>query len=410
MFKPSHHIIVGLELGTSKICAVVGALNHEGSLSIIAVGQHKSRGVRKGEIIDQSLAYYDVREALRQAEEMADLRIRSVYLGVTGAHVKGFTNRGRHHLPLPDRRVTEADLEDVRHNASALGLPSEREVLHLLRQHYLLDGREGILNPLGLTGEVLELDVHVIHAHRERLKTPINLVRQAQIDVEEVVFNGIASSLAVLSPQQKDLGALVIDLGAGATEYVVYAGRVVRHSGVLAVGGDHVTNDLAYGLRLSQSHAEQLKVEHGSALMTPEVRGRTLSLQPREEPESDTVSLENLHCIMSLRLRETFEIIAEDVDRAGLLSFLRAGVVLCGGGARIPGICQLAQEVFELPASIATCRQLSGQAASLDQPEFATGIGLVRFGAARVSQRRPAGLMAKLASKVGGLLNRTAKP
>ncbi|RME90350.1 MAG: cell division protein FtsA [Verrucomicrobia bacterium] len=409
MFKPSHHIIVGLELGTSKICVVVGALSHEGVLNIIAVGQHKSRGVRKGEIVDHDLASEDVREALRQAEEMAELRIRSVYLGVTGAHIKGFTNRGRHHLPPPERQVTEADIEDVGHNACALGLPAEREVLHVFRQHYVLDGRGGILNPIGLTGEVLELDVHVIHGHSERLKTPINLVRQAQIDIEEVVFNGIGSSLAVLTPQQKDLGALVIDLGAGATEYVVYAGRVVRHSGVLAVGGDHVTNDLAYGLRLSQSHAEQLKVEHGAALMAPEVRGRTLALQANGL-ESDTVSLENLHRIMSLRLRETLDIIAEDVDRTGLLSFLRAGVVLCGGGARIPGICQLAQEVFGLPATVATCRDLGGQAASLDQPEFATGIGLVRFGATRVGQRRSAGLMARLASKVGGLLNKTAKP
>jgi cell division protein FtsA len=404
MLRPSHHVIVGLEIGTSKICAVVGRLQAEGVLNIAGVGQCRSRGVRKGEIVDFKATTEDIRRALAEAEEMANLEIKSVFLGVTGAHVAGFNNRGRHHLPHGEREIAEADVQEVVRNARTLNLPAGRDVLHLIRQHFIVDGRSGVTRPVEMEGEQLELDVHVVHGMTSRLQLPIKAARSLQIDVEEVVFNGIASSLAVLGNQEKDLGALVIDLGAGVTEYAVYSERVVKHTGVIAVGGDHVTNDLAYGLKVPMSRAEALKIEHGSAVMAPDVRGRTIRLPSETGLPDRTVNLEHLHRIMSLRLEETFQIIADDLESTGLLDYLRAGVVLCGGGSRIPGIHRLAERVFGLPSTTGRTRAISGLVATLDQPEFATGIGLVRFGSFHLGRtRRHTGLASRIARTLGGI-------
>lgn len=407
MFRPSHHIIVGLEIGTSKICAVVGQLNAEGVLNLVGVGQHRSHGVRKGEIVDLDVAAEDIRKALVEAEGMANLEIRSVFLGVTGAHLRGFNNRGRHHIPPTFREIGEEDVQDVVKNARAVNLPADHHVVHLIRQHFIVDGQKGVVNPLRMEGRQMELDVHVVHGVTSRLQNPINAVKGLQIEVEDIVFNGIASSLAVLTNQEKELGALVIDLGAGVTEYVLYAEGIIKHTGVLAVGGDHVTNDLAYGLKVPMGRAESLKIAHGAAIVTPDVRGRTLTL-PNEHGLTDRAfNLEHLRRIMALRLEETLEIIAEDLDRAGLLDYLRAGVVLCGGGSRIQHIQRLAERVFGLPVSIGHTRSVSGMVAALDQPEFATAIGLVRFGSFQQDQgRRGGGIASRLARTLGGLFQK----
>ncbi|MCU0787136.1 MAG: cell division protein FtsA, partial [Verrucomicrobia bacterium] len=260
----SSSIIVGLEIGTSKVCAVVGEVNSEGVLNIIGVGQARSRGVRKGEVIDTSQAEEDVRNAIVEAEQMADVEIRSVHLGVTGGHIRGFTNRGVHPVVSADREICEDDVEDVVKNARAINVPAENTVVHAVRQNFVVDGQEGINDPIGMLGSRLEVDVHVVHGNLNRLQNPARLVKGLQLEVDSVVFAGLASSLALLSSEQKELGALVIDLGGGTTDYAVYVDGVIKHTGVLAVGGDHVSNDLAYGLKVPLGRAEQLKIEHGA--------------------------------------------------------------------------------------------------------------------------------------------------
>src|SRR3989440_8253439 len=264
MFDPSS-IIVGLEIGTSKVCAVVGELNAEGGLNIVGLGQSRSRGVRKGEIADAPLAEEDVRQAIVEAEQMADVEIRSVYLGVTGGHLRGFNNRGVHPVVSADREISEEDVQDVIKNAKTINLPAQNHVIHAIRQHFLVDGQDGITNPVGMLGARVEVDVHVVHGNLNRLQNAIRAVKGLQLEVDDIVFNGLASSLALLTNEQKELGSLVIDIGGGTTEYVLYANGIIKHTGVLAVGGDHVSNDLAYGLKVSLSRAEKLKLEHGSA-------------------------------------------------------------------------------------------------------------------------------------------------
>ncbi len=391
MFDPAS-LIVGLEIGTSKICAAVGEVNPAGALNIIGLGQCRSRGVRKGEIADPSVVEEDVRNAVVEAEQMADVEIRSVYLGVTGGHIRGFNNRGTHPVVSSDREITEEDVQDVIKNAKAINLPAQNHVLHAVRQHFHVDGQDGIVNPVGMLGARLDVDVHVVHGNFNRLQNPIRVVKGLQLEVEAIVFNGLAASLALLTNEQKEMGALVIDIGGGTTNYAVYADGIIKHTGVLAVGGDHVSNDLAYGLKVPLGRAEQLKIEHGAATWDDTIRGQTVTISNELGLPLKTVNLEHLRRVMSLRIEEIFQLVEQDIARAGLIDFLRAGVFLCGGGARIPDILKLAEKVFQLQVSLGQANSISGIKSALDQPEFATAIGLVKFGSFQQKKRVGGGL------------------
>ena len=380
MFDSSSSIIVGLEVGTSKVCAVVGDLSPDGALNIVGLGQARSRGVRKGEISDPSMSEEDVRHAIVEAEQMADVEIRSVYLGVTGGHLRGFNNRGVHPVVSADREISEVDVQDVIKNAKTINLPAQNHVIHAIRQHFLVDGQDGVTNPVGMLGARVEVDVHVVHGSLNRLQNAIRMVKGLQLEVDDIVFNGLASSLALLSNEQKELGSLVIDIGGGTTDYVVYANGIIKHTGVLAVGGDHVSNDLAYGLKVPLSRAEQLKIEHGSALPEEADKGQTITIANELGMPLKVISRENLRRIMSLRLEEIFQLILQDLEMSDALNYLRAPVFLCGGGARIPQIAKLAEHVLQMPVSLGKANSISGLKSALDQPEFATAIGLVKFG------------------------------
>src|ERR1039458_7410995 len=231
MFDDSN-IIVGLEIGTSKVCAVVGEQAADGALNIIGLGQARSRGVRKGEVVDPKQAEEDVRSSDLEAESMAGAEISNVYLGVTGGHIRGFNNRGVHPVVSADREISDDDVQDVVKNAKAINIPADNDIVHAIRQHFFVDGQDGITNPVGMLGSRLEVDVHVVHGNTNRLQNAVRVVKGFQIQVNQIVFNGLAASLALLSNEQKELGALVIDIGGGTTDYVVYVGGVIKHTGV----------------------------------------------------------------------------------------------------------------------------------------------------------------------------------
>jgi cell division protein FtsA len=406
MFEDSN-IVVGLEIGTSKICVVVGEQNAEGNVNIIGLGQSPSNGVRKGEICDTEKVEQELRTAVYEAEQMADVEIRSAYLGVTGGHIRGFNNRGKHPVVSADREISAEDVQDVIKNAKAINLPAENTVIHAVRQHFCVDGQDGVTNPVGMLGARLEVDMHVIHGQANRLQNAIRLVRATQLEVDEIVFNGIASSLALLSSEQKELGALVIDIGGGTTEFVVYLDGVIRFSGVLAVGGDHVSNDLGHGLKVPLSRAEKLKREFGCAFVKEESKGQTIALNNELGMTLKHVNLEHLQRIMSLRLEELFEVIAHELERVGLTDYLRSGIFLTGGGSRVPGIDKLAERVFQMNVTHGHAGTVGGITTALDQPEFTTGIGLVKYGSLKNRQRAPKpNLAAGLKNMVGRLLQR----
>jgi cell division protein FtsA len=381
------NIIVGLEIGTSKVCAVVGEQGADGTLNIVGLGQSPARGMRKGEIVDAALAEECVRNAIVEAEQMANAEIRSVYLGVTGGHIRGFNNRGVHPVVSADREISEDDVQDVIKNAKAINLPHDNTVVHAVRQHFLVDGQDGITNPAGMFGARLEVDMHVVHGNTNRLQNSVRLVKGLQLEVEEIVFNGLAASLALLTSEQKELGALVIDIGGGTADYVVYVDGVIKHTGALALGGDHVSNDLAYGLKVPLSRAEKLKLEHGASLVDEAAKSQTATIVNELGLPLKTIHIGHLQLIMSLRLEEIFQIIAADLENAGLTDYLRAGVFLCGGCARAPQIAKLAEIILQMPVSLGQTNSISGLKSALDQPEFVTAIGLAKFGSLKAKKR-----------------------
>ena len=318
---------------------------------------------------------------------MADVEIRDVYLGVTGGHVRGFNNRGVHPVVSADREISGDDVQDVIKNAKAINLPAENTVVHAVRQHFFVDGQDGVTNPVGMLGARLEVDMHVVHGITNRLQNSIRLVKGLQLEVDDIVFNGLASSLALLTCEQKELGALVIDIGGGTTDYAVYADGVIRHTGALAIGGDHVSNDLGHGLKVPLSRAEKLKKETASPSWMKHAKGRTITITNELGLPLRVVNVEHLQRIMSLRLEEIFEIVAQDMEQDGALDYLRAGVFLCGGCARTPHIAKLAERVFQMPVSIGQTNSISGLKSALDQPEFVTAIGLAKFGSLKARKR-----------------------
>ncbi|MCS1406993.1 MAG: Cell division protein FtsA [Verrucomicrobia subdivision 3 bacterium] len=388
MMFASKEIVTGLDIGTSQVTAIVAEVGPSDMPNIIGIGQAKSRGVRKGEIVDADSATEDVRLALTEAEHMADEEVRSVYLGVSGGHVQGFINRGIHPVVSAERDITEEDVRDVVRNAKAVNLPNDHHVIHLVRQHFSIDGQSGIQNPIGLLGAKIEVDLHVIHGQVNRLQNSIRVVKNLRVDVEDVVFSGLAGVLAVLSSQQKELGTLVLDFGGGTIEYAVCCNGLIKHTGVLPVGGDHISNDLAYGFKVPLGEAEQLKINYGSALGGDSFRGQTIKVPDRMGMPDKTINMEHFGRIMSLRVSESLKLVEAKLMEAGCLDLVRSGVVISGGGARITDILGLAEHVFGVPASVGVVRNVNGPKIVLEQPEFAVGIGLTKFGVFELLKQR----------------------
>lgn len=402
MFNPGH-LIVGLEIGTSKVCAAVGEIGNRGEVTVLGIGQARSRGVRKGEITDATKTDDDVRQAVAEAEDMANVEIQSVYLAVTGTHIRCQNSKGVQPIPTVDRTITREDVQAAIHNAKLVGCPNGFEVVDSVRQDFLVDDRP-CDNPVDAVGARVEARVHVIHGNTNRIATARRVVEKLEIAVEKPVFGGLASALAVLTPEQKEQGAVVIDLGGGTTDYAFFHGGVLRHSGVLAVGGDHVTNDLANGLKLPLPQAEEIKLKLGRALVDPASKGEVHTLPRDNGLQPRTINVEHLQRIMHLRLEETLRIVATELAPHGALVSAGAGVFLCGGGARVNEIERLAEEIFQLPIGRAHVQNVSGPADVLGNPEFATAIGLVRYGAMR-EQRKPKRRW-DIASTLSSLLSR----
>ena len=382
-------IIVGLEVGTSKVCAVVGEVLEDGNIMIIGVGQAKSEGVRKGEIVDIDAAGQSIHTAVADAEEAANVEIHSVYASVTGGHVRCFNNRGTVVITHEDRQITEEEVRSVLLNAKAVNIPVDHVVVHAIRQHFFVDGHDGIQNPVGMIGTKLEADVHVIYGVRTRLLNTINCIKRVPLDVANIAVSGFASALAVLTTEHQQLGALVIDVGGGTTDYIVYQSGTIQHSGVLAVGGDHITNDIATGLKIPMNRAETLKTEHGSVEVPPQ--DEPISLKREVGLPDRQVSKEHLCRIMNLRVEETLTLVKKELEKHKLLDYIGAGVFITGGCARLKGLEALAAQVFGVPVHIGHSHTVSGPTSAIESPEYSTAIGLVRYalGSQREQHQRP---------------------
>lgn len=396
-------IHVGLEIGTSKICAVVAESRGDGHpLRILAVGETPSRGVRKGEIVDFSTASKCVLEALADAEEKCDVEIRSVWAAVTGSHLSSFNNRGAVLLPEEKNEIDENDLREVELNAKEVSIPSQNEFLHTIIQHYYVDGQQGVLDPVGMAGRKLEADFHIVHGVRNRIQNTIRCIKEAGIEVEDVVINSLASAQVVVTPQQKDLGVIVLDIGGGVTDYIVYVEGSARTSGVLAVGGDHLNNDLSIGLRIPMARAEKLKIEEGSVNLEGLIPGETILLKSDAGFSGCEVERHVLNTILHLRLEELFQLVRRRIEATCPIERIAEGVVLTGGTSQVRGIRGLAERIFEAPARLAAAQDVSGPTSAYQNPALSTPIGLVRYAQAVSAELAEPSLLEKL----GGLFRR----
>jgi cell division protein FtsA len=384
----SNDLMVGLEIGTSKICVVVGEARLDGTTKILGVGQAPSRGVRKGEIVDFETAMKCVLEALSDAETKSDVMIKGVYVGVTGAHIQSFNNRGCVILPDDHDEIDEQDIEDVKINAREVSIPAQNAFLHSIIQHYHVDGQDGVLNPIGMLGHKLEADFHIIHGVRTRIQNTIRCVKELPLEVEDVVFNPLASAQVVLGQQQKNMGALVIDMGGGTTDYILYVDGAVKQSGTLGIGGDHITNDISMGLRIPMARAEKLKIDEGSVILGNCLPGETVVLKDDSGFAGKEVERETLNTIIHLRVRETLELLRRTLEEESFINFIGEGIFITGGCSLIRGIDNLAEETFEIPARIAHAQTMSGLTSAFQNPQFSTAIGLIKYAQA-VQVERP---------------------
>ncbi|MEP6669596.1 MAG: cell division protein FtsA [Chthoniobacter sp.] len=393
------NIVVGLEIGTSKVCVVVGETRGDGTIRILGVGQAPSRGVRKGEIVDFETAGKCIREALVDAEEKSDVMIGSVYLGVTGSHITGFNNRGAVNIPEERDEICEEDFEDVQSSAREVSIPAPNMFVHSLLQHYYVDGQDGVLNPIGMLGRKLEADFHIIHGVATRIKNSVRCVKEVGPEVLDVVFNPLATAQVLLDQNQKSLGALVVDFGGGTIDYLVYADGAVQQSGSLAIGGDHITNDISLGLRIPMAKAERLKVEEGSVILGNARPGETITLKDETGFAGKEVEREMLNTIIHCRVREAFELLKKQLEEEANLPFLGAGVMLTGGCSLLKGINHLAEEIFGMPVHVTHAQTVSGLTSAFENPQFSTAIGLIKYADA-MQPERPAGLFGRLRKKL----------
>jgi cell division protein FtsA len=393
-------LMIGLEIGTSKICVVVGEGRPDGTLKILGVGQAPSRGVRKGEIVDFETAMKCVHEAVVDAEQKSDVMIRSVYVAVAGGHIQSFNNRGWVMVPEDRDEIDDQDIEDVKVSAREVSIPASNAFLHSIIQHYHVDGQDGVLNPVGMLGEKLEADFHIIHGVRTRIQNTIRCVKELPLEVEDVVFSALASAQVVLTQHQKNLGALVIDMGGGTTDYILYVDGAVKQSGVLAIGGDHITNDISMGLRIPMARAEKLKIEESSCVLGNCLPGETILLKDDSGFAGKEIERETLNTIVNLRVGETFELLKRKLDEEPFINYIGAGAFITGGCSLLDGIEHLAGEVFEMPAHAAHAQTIAGLTSAFENPQFSTAIGLIKYAQAVQSDRPARGGFGRIFGKI----------
>jgi cell division protein FtsA len=380
--------VVGLDIGTTKVCAIVAESNGDSTLDIVGVGHSPSRGLRKGVVVNIEATVDSIRRAIEDAELMAGVEIRSAFVGIAGGHIKGINSRGVIAISGKNREVTQQDVERVIDAAKAVALPVDREVIHVLPQEFVIDDQNGIKEPLGMTGTRLEAEVHIVTGAVASAQNIIKCANKAGLEVQDIVLQQLASSEATLSPEEKELGCILIDIGGGTTDIAVFVDGSVYHTAVLAVGGDMLTNDIAIGLRTPHPEAESLKRKYGCALASmvrPEDKIEVPSVGGRK---ARVLTRQNLCQVIQPRLEELFTLVAREISRAGFLSRVSAGVVVTGGSAIMEGVPELAEQIFDMPVRRGTPRGVAGLTDVIGSPMYATGVGLGLYGAAHRDRRK----------------------
>jgi cell division protein FtsA len=401
--KKERHI-VALDIGSTKTCALIGEQDDDGSLKFAAFGAAESKGWRKGQIVNLDLAVSSIRRAVEEAETITGVPVESAMIGVAGAHVRGVNSRGGMTVASRPRDVQRDDVRRAIEAARGVTLPEDREILHVLPQEFSLDTHDNIRDAIGMVGQRLEANVHIVTASGSATQNIVTAVNRAGVRVDDTVLEPLASAESCLTQDERELGSCLLDIGGGTTELIAYTGGVVRHTAAVPVGGDHFTNDLAVGLRTPIPGAEQLKRQHACAWRELLEQDFPIEIASVGDRPPRTVFARMLSDIIEPRAQELLMLVRDELRRAGLESQIPAGMILTGGGSRLRGLSELAERIFNLPVRVASPRGLAGMSEEVSQPEYATAVGLVLYGARtrRLAGARPTGWVGKLKSMFAG--------
>jgi cell division protein FtsA len=382
--KKGGEILVGLDIGTTKICAIVGELTEDG-IDIIGIGTHPSRGLKKGVVVNIETTVQSIQRAIDEAEAMAGTEITHVYTGIAGGHIKSFGGRGV--VALKDREVKEADVARVIEQAKTVNIPMDREVIHVLPQEFIVDDQPGIREPLGMTGARLEAKVHIVTGAVASAQNIIKCANRAGLNVADIVLQPLASSEAVLTEEEKELGVCLVDIGGGTTDIAIFQNGSIVHTAVIALGGNNLTNDIAVGLRTPLEQAERIKQKFGCALNSMVDKSETIEVPSVGGREPRVMGRQILCEILEPRVEEIFQLVHHEVERNGFSELLTSGVVITGGSTLLPGMTELAEEIMAVPVRRGIPRGIGGLVDVVKSPIYATGVGLVVYGARHLDRR-----------------------
>jgi cell division protein FtsA len=372
-------LIVGLDIGTSKICAVVGEVRPDGKVDIIGMGSHPSIGLRKGMVINIENTVNSIKEAIEEAETMAGCEISSVYAGIAGGHIKGFNSHGI--IALKNREVGKRDIERVIDAARAVAIPMDREVMHTLPQEFIVDDQAGITDPLGMSGVRLEVKIHIVTGAVTSAQNIIKCANRAGLDVYDIILESLASSEAILTDEERNLGVALIDFGGGTTDLAVFSGGSIKHTSVLTLGGDNLTNDIAIGIRTPFKEAEKIKIKYGCGLTSLIGKEETIEVPSVGGRPPRTINRQLIGEILEPRVEEIFSLIYQEMVRSGYDDLVTSGVVATGGSSLLPGVPEIVEQVFNMPARIGYPSDIGGLKEIVNSPMYATAVGLVLYGA-----------------------------
>ena len=376
--KTEKNLIVGLDIGTSKVVAIVGEVNAENGIEIIGLGSHPSRGLKKGVVVNIESTVQSIQRAVEEAELMAGCQIHSVFAGIAGSHIRSLNSHGI--VAIRDKEVTPADVERVIDAARAVAIPADQRILHILPQEFIVDNQEGVREPIGMSGVRLEAKVHMVTGAVSAAQNIIKCVRRCGLEVDDIILEQLASAQSVLNEDEKELGVCIVDIGGGTTDIAVFTEGAIRHTAVIPIAGDQVTNDIAVALRTPTQNAEEIKIKYACALTQLANPEETIEVPSVGDRPARRLARQTLAEVVEPRFEELFTLVQAELRRSGFEDLCAAGIVLTGGSSKMEGVVELAEEIFHMPVRRGVPQYVSGLVDIVRNPIYSTGVGLLLFG------------------------------
>ena len=385
MKKNDRNLVVGLDIGTSKVCAIVGEVGVDNSIEIIGIGFHPSRGLKKGVVVNIESTVQSIQRAVEEAELMAGCQIHSVFAGIAGSHIRSLNSHGI--VAIRDKEVSSSDVERVIDAARAVAIPADQKILHILPQEFIIDNQEGIREPVGMSGVRLEAKVHMVTGAVSAAQNIIKCVRRCGLEVDDIILEQLASSESVLMEDEKDLGVALVDIGGGTTDIAVFTEGAIRHTAVIPIAGDQVTNDIAVALRTPTQNAEEIKIKYACALAQLATPEETIEVPSVGERPPRRLARQTLAEVVEPRYEELMTLVQAELRRSGFEDLCAAGMVLTGGSSKMEGLVELAEEILHMPVRLGAPQSVTGLGEVVRNPIYSTGVGLLLFGHRHASAR-----------------------